>query len=55
MNLVQIQQAGEELYHKLHFPTCPVEITYIKKEDIPEQAAAPHQFHPGTKISGRGE
>ena len=42
MNLDQIKQAGEELYHKLHLPTYPVGITYIQKEDdIPEQAVRP--------------
>ena len=38
----QIQKSGEELYHKLHLPTYPVGITYIKKEeDIPENATRP--------------
>ena len=38
----QIKKSGEELYHKLHLPTYPVGITYIKKEeDIPENATRP--------------
>jgi uncharacterized protein (DUF169 family) len=42
MNLEQIKKVGEELYHKLHLPTYPVGITYIKKEeDIPKQAVRP--------------
>jgi len=42
MNLEQIRQYGEELYHRLHLPTWPVGITYIKTtDDIPEQAVRP--------------
>jgi len=42
MNVEQIRKNGEELYNKLHLPTWPVGITYIKKEvDIPEQAVRP--------------
>lgn len=42
MDLEQFKKAGEELYHKLHLPTWPVGITYIKREeDIPEQAIRP--------------
>jgi uncharacterized protein (DUF169 family) len=42
MTLEQIRKAGEELYHRLHLPTWPVGITYIKKEsDIPPQAIRP--------------
>jgi len=42
MNVEQIRKTGEELYHKLHLPTWPVGITYIKKEgDIPEEAVRP--------------
>jgi len=42
MNIEQIKKVGEELYHKLHLPTYPVGITYIKKEDdIPEGAVRP--------------
>ncbi|MBC2717433.1 MAG: DUF169 domain-containing protein [Desulfobacteraceae bacterium] len=42
MNIEKIKKAGEELYHKLHLPTYPVGITYIKKEDdIPKQAIRP--------------
>jgi uncharacterized protein (DUF169 family) len=42
MNVEQIKKTGEELYHKLHLPTWPVGITYIKKEgDIPGQAVRP--------------
>ena len=42
MDLEQFKKAGEELYHKLHLPTFPVSITYIKQTDeIPEQAMRP--------------
>ncbi len=42
MNLEAFKRLGEDLYHKLHLPTYPVGITYIKKEDdIPEQAVRP--------------
>lgn len=42
MKLEEIKQAGEELYHKLHLPTFPVGITYIKTEDeIPEGTTRP--------------
>jgi uncharacterized protein (DUF169 family) len=42
MDLEQFKKAGEDLYHKLHLPTFPVGVTYIKSEDdIPEQAVRP--------------
>ena len=42
MNLEEFRQAGKELYHKLHLPTYPVCVTYIKREDdIPEKALRP--------------
>ncbi|MBD3216017.1 MAG: hypothetical protein GF311_25620 [Candidatus Lokiarchaeota archaeon] len=41
-NIVEYQQAGQELYEKLHFQTYPVGITYIKKMDeIPHEAIQP--------------
>ena len=42
MNLEEFQKAGEALYHKLHLPTWPVGITYIKTlEEIPQAAIRP--------------
>ena len=42
MNLTDFQKLGQELYDKLHLPTYPVAITYIKSEDeIPAQAMRP--------------
>ncbi|MBI9078097.1 MAG: DUF169 domain-containing protein [Desulfatibacillum sp.] len=42
MNLEKFHTLGEELYTKLHLPTYPVSITYIKNEsEIPEQAMRP--------------
>ncbi|MHB8090258.1 MAG: DUF169 domain-containing protein [Syntrophales bacterium] len=42
MDLAEIRRLGEELYDKLHLPTWPVGITYLKKtEDIPQQALRP--------------
>jgi uncharacterized protein (DUF169 family) len=42
MTIEEIKTAGNDLYHRLHLPTYPVGITYIKKtEDIPEQAIRP--------------
>ncbi|MDY6830363.1 MAG: DUF169 domain-containing protein [Thermodesulfobacteriota bacterium] len=42
MNLTDFQQLGKELYEKLHLPTYPVAITYIKSEDeIPVKAMRP--------------
>jgi uncharacterized protein (DUF169 family) len=42
MELEQIRKLGEELYHKLHLPTWPVGITYLRTmEDIPAQALRP--------------
>jgi len=42
MNLEQIRKKGEQLYHKLHLPSYPVGITYIKnEEEIPKQAVQP--------------
>lgn len=42
MNLTDFQQLGKELYEKLHLPTYPVAITYIKSEDeIPAKAMRP--------------
>jgi len=34
MNSEEFRKSGDELYHKLHLPTWPVGITYIKKEPI---------------------
>ena len=37
MTLEEFRKLGESLYHKLHLPTWPVGITYIKSlEEIPE-------------------
>jgi uncharacterized protein (DUF169 family) len=42
MDLEEIRKIGEELYHRLHLPTWPVGITYLKKlEEIPAQALRP--------------
>jgi uncharacterized protein (DUF169 family) len=42
MDLEEIRKLGEELYHRLHLPTWPVGIAYLKKlEDIPAQALRP--------------
>ncbi|MDO9263877.1 MAG: DUF169 domain-containing protein [Desulfosalsimonadaceae bacterium] len=42
MILEEFRQLGESLYHKLHLPTWPVGITYIKtKEAIPAAAVRP--------------
>jgi len=42
MRLEKLRKSGDELYHKLHLPTWPVGITYIKKvEDIPDKAIRP--------------
>ena len=42
MNMEEYRQAGVDLYHRLHLPTYPVAITYIKSEDeIPETAVRP--------------
>ncbi len=42
MNLEQIREKGEQLYHKMHLPSYPVGITYIQnQEDIPKQVVQP--------------
>jgi uncharacterized protein (DUF169 family) len=42
MNLEELRKLGESLYHKLHLPTWPVGITYIKTlKEIPESAMRP--------------
>jgi len=42
MNLKDYQKLGKELYEKLHLPTYPVAIPYIKNEDeIPQAAMRP--------------
>lgn len=42
MNLEDYREAGKDLYHRLHLPTWPVAIKYIKSEDeIPEQTVRP--------------
>ncbi|WP_028314347.1 DUF169 domain-containing protein [Desulfatibacillum aliphaticivorans] len=42
MALETLKKLGEELYAKLHLPTYPVAVTYIKSEDeIPQQALRP--------------
>jgi uncharacterized protein (DUF169 family) len=42
MNLTETRRMGKELYEKLHLPTYPVAITYIKSEDeIPADAMRP--------------
>lgn len=50
MGLTKFQQLGHDLYEKLHLPTYPVAITYIKNEDeIPSQAMRPSAM--GQKMS----
>ncbi len=50
MHLKEYQKLGKELYEKLHLPTYPVAITYIKNEDeIPEEAMKPSAM--GQKMS----
>jgi len=50
MNLTDLRQLGKELYEKLHLPTYPVAITYIKGEDeIPAKAMRPSAM--GQKMS----
>lgn len=42
MNLDDYKKAGQELYHKLHLPSYPVAIRYIKSEnEAPENAIRP--------------
>jgi len=42
MNLTDYQRMGKELYDRLHLPTYPVAITYIKSEkEIPAKAMRP--------------
>lgn len=42
MNQNEFREAGKDLYHRLHLPTYPVAIKYIKNEDeIPEEAIRP--------------
>jgi len=42
MNLTELRKMGRELYEKLHLPTYPVAVTYIKSEDeIPADAMRP--------------
>ena len=42
MTLEEFRKLGESLYHKLHLPTWPVGITYIKSpEEIPQAAVRP--------------
>jgi uncharacterized protein (DUF169 family) len=42
MNLETLKKLGNDLYHRLHLPTFPVSITYIKTEkEIPEGAIRP--------------
>ena len=42
MNADDFKKFGESLYHKLHLPTWPVGISYIKTvEEIPQQAIRP--------------
>lgn len=42
MKLTDFQRLGQELYDKLHLPTYPVAITYIRNEgEIPPQALRP--------------
>lgn len=44
MNLEDWRKLGEELYHRLHLPTYPVAIKYIKDEsEIPAEAVRPGQ------------
>ena len=42
MDLKGLREMGNDLYHRLHLPTYPVAIKYIKSEDeIPEEAVRP--------------
>ena len=42
MNLKDFRELGNDLYHRLHLPTYPVAIKFIKSEDdIPENAIRP--------------
>ena len=42
MNLEDYREMGNDLYHRLHLPTYPVAVKYIKSEDdIPENAVRP--------------
>ncbi|MBU2644706.1 MAG: DUF169 domain-containing protein [bacterium] len=42
MDIKEFQEMGNDLYHRLHLPTFPVAIKYIKSEDeIPEKAVRP--------------
>ena len=42
MNLETCRTGGAELYHRLHLPTYPVSVTYIRSEEkIPEKAVRP--------------
>lgn len=42
MNIDQFQQAGQDLYHRLHLPTYPVAVKFIKSEDeIPKAVMRP--------------
>jgi uncharacterized protein (DUF169 family) len=42
MDLKTFQEMGSDLYHRLHLPTYPVAVKYIKSEDeIPENAVRP--------------
>ncbi|MFO8048490.1 MAG: DUF169 domain-containing protein, partial [Desulfosudaceae bacterium] len=50
MDLKEYQSLGQKLYDKLHLPTYPVAITYIKSEDeIPAEATRPSAM--GQKMS----
>jgi uncharacterized protein (DUF169 family) len=50
MNLEEFKKLGEDLYHKLHLPTYPVGITYVKNEDdLPDHAFRPSKK--GKKLS----
>jgi uncharacterized protein (DUF169 family) len=50
MNLNDLRRMGKELYEKLHLPTYPVAITYIKSEDeIPVKTMRPSAM--GQKMS----
>jgi len=50
MNVEDYRKMGKELYEKLHLPTYPVAITYIKsEEEIPAKAMKPSQA--GQKMS----
>lgn len=44
-DLKDYQKAGEDIFHKLHLPTYPVAIKYIKdKAEIPEGAMQPSAY-----------